>query len=218
MQSNTTETDVESELTDISRDSIRTAVLQYDRVELDDSADSPLSVTNRSTRTDRYDREVDVFEVIVAITGRLDLDEVMDSQGRLMFCKRGTEIMLEGFEDGGIVVSVEQIPKEQRVYTDDVHPIFECNGLTVEIAGQREVEFELKDDSEVDPDSYPIRQDAEVDCVTTDNSGSPVMQGKFLLEVEQERFDAEPTVSLYSLRESKYGIRHDEIEVTDFSV
>jgi hypothetical protein len=97
-----------AELHDHTREAVIQAVTRYDGVGVDTRDGGPLEVIDRSDGEMADGSAANMFEVLVDSTGRLELDEVFERQGRLIYCKGGVEIELAGFVDDRILVEVTQ--------------------------------------------------------------------------------------------------------------
>ena len=95
------------ELTDETEQKIIDCIESYDGAAVD-TRELPVQVTDHTTGSLGDGTPADVLEVQVDVVGRLDLDEVMDTQGRLMYVKNGIEIMLIGFEDRHVLLEVKR--------------------------------------------------------------------------------------------------------------
>lgn len=196
----------ELELTEYARTAIRQAFTYYDGVGLDESGSGSLSVIRCWDWIDEYHQRVASFEVLVDVVGRLDLETVTEEQGRLLYCKDGVDVMLKGFEDGMVLIEVEQ------VLGDGPHPIFGCDKLTVTTDRYGEIELEVHTSSPIQSDEKTKAWNAEVDCLTDDDVPP------LLLTVEQHTDDSEPVVSLKKPKGSDGHLWTEDIDVTDYEV
>jgi hypothetical protein len=96
----------EPELTDDSREAVVQALTKYDDVGVDERDGGPTQVIDAEMIEDRRGDTVAKFEVLVNAVGRLELDEVMERQGLLIYCREGVEVQLAGFQAGMLLVDV----------------------------------------------------------------------------------------------------------------
>lgn len=96
------------ELRDESREAVVQALSKYGDVGVDTRDGGATTVIDRTDGEVADGSPADVFEVLVDAVGRLELSEVMERQGLLIYCKEGIEIELTGFVDRQILVEVTQ--------------------------------------------------------------------------------------------------------------
>lgn len=113
----TTDTDSgtdEAALCDESRDAVVRALTKYGDVGVDERDGGATQVIDRSDGEVADGSPADVFEVLVDAVGRLNLDEVMENQGLLIYCRDGIEVELSGFVDRQVLVEVTQKREKQE--------------------------------------------------------------------------------------------------------
>ena len=96
----------EPELTEYARTSIRQS-LKSSGVGVNDGWENWIQLIDGTIQTEDG-QQVDQFEVLVDIAGRLDLNEVMQNHGLLIYCRDGVEIKIQGFEDESVLLDVIQ--------------------------------------------------------------------------------------------------------------
>lgn len=94
-------------LTDESRTAVVESLTKYGDITVVGS-DSVTVVDSEITEKEHGGREVSAFDVLVDVSGRLDLEEVMERQGLLIHAHEEREISVKGFEDGQILLEVLQ--------------------------------------------------------------------------------------------------------------
>lgn len=95
----------EPELTEHIKMAIRKSLDTYG-VGVNTAWDSGYQAIKAERRTDDDGSEVHEFEVLVDMTYRLDLNEVMDDQGLLIYCRDGVEIKVRGFQNESLLLDV----------------------------------------------------------------------------------------------------------------
>jgi hypothetical protein len=98
----------EPELAEDSREATVQALEKYGDVGVDSRGEGPTQVIDAEIIEDRRGDTVERFEVLVDAVGRLELDEVMERQGLLIYCRDGIEVKILGFQDRKVLVEVRQ--------------------------------------------------------------------------------------------------------------
>jgi len=105
MATESSDTDDEPELTEYIKTAIHNALDTYG-VGVNTAWDSGYQAIEAERRIDSDGSEIHEFEVLVDMVWRLDLKEVMEEQGLLIWCRDGVEIEVRGFEHDSLLLDV----------------------------------------------------------------------------------------------------------------
>ena len=106
------------ELDDETKHEVIDSIRKYGTAGVD-STELPVQVIDQSTGELGDGTPADVFEVLADVVGRLELDAVMETQGRLIYAKNGIEITLEGFQDRHVLLELKQAQADNPDETDE---------------------------------------------------------------------------------------------------
>jgi len=113
MTTTTQDETAEPELNDHIKWAIGKALDTYN-VGVNTAWDNGYQAIEAERRTADDGSEVHEFEVLVDMVHRLDLKEVMEEQGLLIWCRDGVEIEVRGFDTESLVVDVTYHPPDSE--------------------------------------------------------------------------------------------------------
>ena len=106
-----TDQSTEHKLDQSTRTSIRQA-LKSCGVAVNDGWDNPITPLDQEIVTQETGEESTKYDVIVDISGRLILEEVMETQGLLIYFQDNIEIKIAGFQDEQLLLTLIEHSKE----------------------------------------------------------------------------------------------------------